>query len=274
MEESEAVRVAEPAEAEFMHAMARLAPPEVQRELGMAQARLGGGVALVMSRDPTGGYWNKALGFGVSEPVTGYLVSQVLDFYRAHDGQGAVIQVAPSVLPEDWDDICAREGLVAGSVWLKLLRDAGPAAPARTDLRVAEVGADDARAWAEVLCRGFGMPLGPLVDMVAGVVVPGSPFVPYAAWDGDNLVASASLMLGGEVAAFCGAATLPEARGRGAQSAFFEHRVTRAAQAGCRWLSAETWKPTAEAPHNPSLANMQRAGFDVVYERTNWTWRA
>jgi GNAT superfamily N-acetyltransferase len=274
MDESEAVRIAEPAEAEFMHAMARLAPPEVQHELGMAQARLGGGVALVMSKDPTGGYWNKALGFGVSEPVTGDLVSEVLDFYRSHGGQGAVIQVAPSVLPGDWDDICAREGIVTGSAWVKLLRDAGPAAPATTDLRVAEVGPSEARAWAEVMCRGFGMPLGPLVDMVAGVVGPDSPFVPYAAWDGDRLVAAANLMLAGDVGAFCGAATLPEARGRGAQSAFFEHRVARAVRAGCRWLSAETWKPTAEAPHNPSLANMRRAGFDVAYERTNWTWHA
>ena len=50
------------------------------------------------------------------------------------------------MLPDDWDDICAREGLVAGSVWVKLLRDARPAAPATTDLRVAEVGAADAHA--------------------------------------------------------------------------------------------------------------------------------
>ena len=150
----------------------------------------------------------------------------------------------------------------------------GEGSPATTDLRVAEVGPGDARAWAEVMCRGFGMPLGPLVDMVAGVVGPDSPFVAYAAWDGDSLVAAANLMIAGDVAAFCGAATLPEARGRGAQSAFFERRVARAARAGCRWLSAETWKPTAETPHNPSLANMQRAGFDVAYERTNWTWHA
>jgi hypothetical protein len=274
METSDAVALAETAEAEFMHAMARLAPPEVQHELGMAQARLGGGVALVMSRDPTAGYWNKALGFGVTEPVTGDLVSEVLDFYRSHDGQEAVIQVAPSVLPEDWGDICAREGLVAGSVWVKLLRDVGDPPPPTSGLRVADVGEADAREWAEVLCRGFGMPLGPLVDMVAGVVAADSPFVPCAAWDGDRLVASASLMVRGDVAAFCGAATLPEARGRGAQSAMLVHRIARAARAGCRWLSAETWKPTAQAPHNPSLSNLERVGFDVVYDRTNWTWHA
>jgi GNAT superfamily N-acetyltransferase len=265
------MRVAEPAEAGYMEAMGVSAPPEVRAALGMAHDRVGGGVVLVMTRDPTGGYWSKALGFGVEEPFTADVVHEVLEVYRAHDAPVATLQVAPQALPADWEDVCAREGLVRGSTWVKLLRDASPAAPAQTDLRVGLVGSDDAARWAEVLLRGFGMPLGPLVDMVASVVRPGSGFDAYAAWDGDALVASATLFVRGPVAAFCGAATLPEHRGRGAQSAFFAARVERARSLGCTHLSAETWKPEA-GQHNPSLSNMERAGFDVAYDRTNWTW--
>ena len=72
--------------------------------------------------------------------------------------------------------------------------------------------------------------------------------------------------------AFCGAATLEEARGRGAQSAFMERRVADARAAGCQWLSAETWQEF-DGQHNPSLHNMLRAGFVEVYDRGNFIWR-
>lgn len=61
-----ATAVAESAEAEFMFAFESGASVEVQRALGMSQTRLAGGVILVMAKDPTGGYWNKALGFGLT----------------------------------------------------------------------------------------------------------------------------------------------------------------------------------------------------------------
>ena len=76
--------LAETAEAEFMHAFEAGAPPEAQEALGMVQHRVGGGVVLAMAHDPTGGYWSKALGFGVTEPVTADLVAQVVDIYRSN----------------------------------------------------------------------------------------------------------------------------------------------------------------------------------------------
>jgi len=134
---TEATALAETAEAEFMYAFETGAPRSARSALGMAAVRLGGGVVLAMGADPTGGYWNKALGFGITEPVTDDLVAAVLDVYRASGSAAAVLQLAPSVLPDDWDDICARHGIVPGSVWAKLLRHAGvPVAPASTDLRV------------------------------------------------------------------------------------------------------------------------------------------
>lgn len=69
-----------------------------------------------------------------------------------------------------------------------------------------------------------------------------------------------------------GGATLPRARGRGAQSALIAARALAARAAGCDWLVAETF---AERPgeHNSSLRNMLRAGMTTRYERRNWVWR-
>ena len=130
--------------------------------------------------------------------------------------------------------------------------------------------ADD---YARVYARGFGMPEDPHLLRMFAAAATGSPgFIGYGVWDGDQLVAAAQLYLAGPVAAFCGAATLEEARGRGAQSTFMERRVMDSRAAGCQWLSAETWQEFDDN-HNPSLHNMKRAGFVEVYDRGNFICR-
>jgi hypothetical protein len=263
---------AELAEAEVMYALESGAPDTTMDALGIATARLGGGVVLSMRNDPAGGYWNKALGLGVTEPVTRELIGDILDFYLANGSTVARLQVAPAALPPDWTDICTEFGLEDRNAWVKLVRDASPAPPASTDLRVGPVTEESAVEWATVFCTAFGMPLGHLVPMVAAVVqTPG--FHPLAAWDGDRVVAGANLYLTGDRASFCGAATLEQARGRGAQSVFFRDRVEVARRHASRVLVAETYTED-EGEHNPSLHNLRRAGFRDLYVRHNWVWRA
>lgn len=271
---TQAAALAETAEAEFMYAFETGAPPSARSALDMTAVRLGGGVVLAMGADPTGGYWNKALGFGVTEPVTDDLVRSVLDVYRATGSAAAVLQLAPSALPEDWDDICGRHGIVAGSVWAKLLRPAGKEiGPATTNLRIGRVRPDDVAEWSRVYCTGFGMPEDPdLLAFFGSGTDEARGFRSFGAWSGDRLVASANLHVAGPVAAFCGAATLPEERRRGAQSAFTAARLAEATRLGCEWMSAETWQEF-DGNVNPSLHNMERAGFVQVYDRRNWVWR-
>ncbi len=97
------------------------APPATKHELGIATARIGGGgVALSMRHDVTG-YWSKALGFGVTEPVTAELVDDLVAFYVAQKAPGAVIQIAPALLPpHDWPEIARRRDLTPTSPWIKL----------------------------------------------------------------------------------------------------------------------------------------------------------
>jgi hypothetical protein len=108
--------------------------------------------------------------------------------------------------------------------------------------------------------------------MFAGSVTGNPDFQAFAAWDEDRLVSGGLLHLKDQRAAFCGVATLPEARNRGAQTALFAVRLDAAIAAGARVLSAETWRP-GPAQVNPSLSNMLRAGFEPVYDRTNWVWQ-
>jgi len=63
------------------------------------------------------------------------------------------------------------------------------------------------------------------------------------------------------VAQLCGAATLPEHRRRGVQSALLAARLEDAARRGCD-LAVVTTQPGSK-----SQENVQRQGFELVYAR-------
>ncbi|SDP35377.1 Acetyltransferase (GNAT) domain-containing protein [Actinacidiphila guanduensis] len=141
-----------------------------------------------------------------------------------------------------------------------------------SDLRVGTVAPNQALEWGTVMMSAFGFTSAGKAELVAARV--GLPnFRQYAVWEGQRMVAVAALYFNGECANLMSAGTLPEARGRGAQTALLAARIRDAAAAGCRWVVAETG---AEAPGEPntSLRNMMRAGFELLYERVTWSWHA
>jgi ribosomal protein S18 acetylase RimI-like enzyme len=155
---------------------------------------------------------------------------------------------------------------------------AGPATPnasAHTDLRVDELDPADGEVFARTMCAGFGMPLDSSLPAWFAALPSRreAGFTAYGAWDGDTLVAAATLFAANGIGTLSGAATLPEHRGRGAQSALMVRRIRDAAAQGCAWVTAETGAETPQAP-NPSLHNMRRLGLTELYERRNWVWHA
>jgi acetyltransferase (GNAT) family protein len=269
MQKTQVSGLAEAAEAEFMYQYESMASPGTKTSLGIETLRIGGGVALSMRNDVTG-YWSKALGFGFTEPVTAQLIDQVIDFYRAQHSAGAVIQIAPTALPHDWPEICMRHEIREDSRWIKLACSVGEFHASRSsELRVSPVGPNDLGQWASTALRSFGMPEAGLADMmVAALAHPN--FRPFAAWDGDEIVATANLYIHGQIGSLNTGATLPTHRNRGAQSALIAARAKEAANAGCRWLCAETGKPADG--NNPSLDNLLRSGLRPLYLRQNWNW--
>jgi GNAT superfamily N-acetyltransferase len=86
-------------------------------------------------------------------------------------------------------------------------------------------------------------------------------------------VGTGSLYVKGEWASLGFAATLPQARGRGVQSALIVRRIREAAAVGCRWLSVETAEDKPGKPA-PSFHNLTRLGFKLGYFRDNYLWEA
>ncbi|MGH3166755.1 MAG: hypothetical protein ACRDN0_12805 [Trebonia sp.] len=237
--------------------------------------RIGGGVALAVPNDPSG-FWSKVLALGFAEPVTAEILADIIEFYRACGMTAATLQLAPEVLPPDWADMSAKLNISdTGTAWVKLAGDLSvvtarsrAAARLADGLRVEHVPANRGREWAETTLQVFGLPDGHQAEMGAGTV--GRPgWQSFAVFEGPTIVATGGLHVTGTVGHPFGAATLPAARGRGAQSALIAARAAAAQEAGCDWLVAETF---AEQPggHNSSLHNMLRAGMSIRYQRQNW----
>jgi hypothetical protein len=175
------------------------------------------------------------------------------------------------LLPSEWPTICSRHNIRPDSHWIKLACSVDDFQPdQQSDLRISLVGPEDFSQWASAAMRGFGMPGQDLVDMIAGGLA-NPNFRPFAAWDGDEIVATANLFIHRDIGSLNTAATLFTHRNRGAQSALIAARAKEAANAGCRWLCAETGQP-APGETNPSLNNLTSAGLRPLYARQNWVW--
>lgn len=245
----------------------------VRERMGISGRRIGGGVVLSASKDPSG-FWSKAQGFGITEPLTVDVIGEVVDYYRSEGTPSANFHLLDQALPADWPEIAAKFGLSKGHSLVKLYRNDRPVAPAPTTLRVGEITDADTEAWAAVQIEAFEFddPDHRMAEMLASFKdVDGA--TGYAAWDGDELVATGVLYVDGDACELVSAATKPAYRGRGAQSALLARRARDAVARGCRSLFVETGKP-APGDRNQSLENLQRAGFEVIYDRPIWSWKA
>ena len=100
--------------------------------------------------------------------------------------------------------------------------------------------------------------------------LPGRPgWVIFVAYGGDTPCGAGALFIDGDTSWTGFAATIPAARGRGAQSAILAARIRAAAEAGCATITTETGVREEGRPSR-SYRNLLRAGFEEVYERPNW----
>ena len=210
--------------------------------------------------------------------MTDELIDEVRSFYRTRNVPHATVQIAPSMLPANWRDICAKMNLEEEGATYKLAcrTEAAVAAACavelQSDLSVTPVDAQSADEWSQAMPKAMGRSSTGFSDMALGSVGR-SGWFPFAVRDAsDAIVATATMRVHGGVATLFAGCTLPEARRRGAQSALIAARARAAQSAGCEWLVVET-APDAPESRNTSYQNLLRFGFDLVYVRPNWVWR-
>jgi GNAT superfamily N-acetyltransferase len=160
------------------------------------------------------------------------------------------------------DDELEARGFEPDYPWQKFERGVEPF-EARTDLRI---GAADER-FGSVFVAAYG--LDPAGASWVASVHRREGWHAFAAYDGEEPVATGALFVTGDVGWFGLGATLPRARGRGAQSAILAARIDRASELGLTQLVTETGTPR-DGRRGSSYRNILRAGFEPSYVRPNY----
>jgi GNAT superfamily N-acetyltransferase len=164
-------------------------------------------------------------------------------------------------------DLFAAEGIERFFVWLS----PGPEMEAvrgwlgRADLRACNGPA--IRRYAAVSVRPFSSAPTIWPDYVRTAGCEG--FFHYMAFDGKRPVAIAALCMFEDIGYLMAAATAESHRRRGAQQALIAKRIERADALGCAIEISETLYMLEH-----SWRNLQRAGFQEVYEKEVYEWSA
>lgn len=152
-------------------------------------------------------------------------------------------------------------------MWMALDRLAPPPAPPGVEVREL-LDERELIPWAHALSRGFGLPLAislPFADAVRSAGLgPQSPLRPFAAFEGEEMVATSLLVPETRTAGIYNVSTAEEARGRGIGAA-----VTHAALDAGRSAGLESATLLAS---QMGLRVYERLGFQTCCTFTVYAW--
>jgi GNAT superfamily N-acetyltransferase len=159
-----------------------------------------------------------------------------------------------------------KRGFVRDYSWMKFSRGVGPR-EAQSDLQVVNVGSEGAGDFARAVVGGYEMPewLLEFNERVVGR----AGWSCYVAYDGDAPAGAGALFVHQGLGWLGFGATLPECRGRGAQSAILAARIEDARKQGCSTVVTETGELEEGRPSS-SYRNILRAGFREAGVRPNY----
>jgi GNAT superfamily N-acetyltransferase len=215
-------------------------------------AEIGGGTCLAVRRLP-GRIFNRVLRLESADAL-----DEIAAFYGETEWW---ISDSAGLGPE-----LEQRGFVRDHGWMKFSRGVGPR-EAQSDLRVVHADPDRADDFATVVLGGYGMPewTAPFAANVVGR--PG--WSCYVAYDGKAPAGAGALFVQQGIGWLGFGATLPDYRGRGAQSAILAARIEDARKQGCRTVTTETGELEDGRPSD-SYRNIVRAGFREVGVRPNY----
>ena len=208
----------------------------------------------------------QTFGLGLSEELTASSLDTIERFFF---DRGAPVhhEVSPLAGIATLNLLCARQyrPIEISSVMYRELDEATPG-----DITVRVTGPADAQIWADVSARGWAHQKPELFTFIKqfGAIAFARDQSPcfLAELDGQP-GAAGSLSIHDGVALFAGAATVPEMRRRGLQSALLQARLRYAFDHGC-----DLAMMVAEAG-GESQRNAERKGFRIAYTRTKWRRR-
>lgn len=244
------------ANAAFVEARAALHPESRARWIEVAGARC-------MFDGPDSPI-SQVFGLGLFDEVTTAHLDQIEAFFRS-EGCPCDLEISPLVGPA-FSAMLAERGYVPVEHSSMTYQPIRWATMRTSDVGVRIADRSEARLWAETSAKGWSdhVEAETFLRQLGHIVATREGSVPFFAELDGRPIATGALLISDRVALFSGASTMPAFRGRGAQRALLNARLTHAAKAGCDLAVMVT------LPGSTSQRNAERAGFRIAYTRTKW----
>jgi len=240
------------------------APPDLAARHGIEATTIGGALCTAIGEQPST-MLNRVVGLGLDAPATDDDVEAIQSFFARHD-QPFYVSLNPKAKPSDLPARLERRGFTTAYAWMKFMRGPEPPPPIETALRVDVAGPREGADFGDVVAAGYG-----LEPFVAAWLteLPKTSWHCYLAYDGDEPAGAAALYVDERTGYLGFAATRPEHRRKGAQSALLVTRIRDAVEAGCTTRVTETGERIPLKPSD-SYRNIVRFGFEEAYLRPNY----
>ncbi len=205
---------------------------------------------------------NQMVGMGLYGEVSSGDLDRVEEFFHSR-GVPSTIVVSPLADPS-LPALLGQRGYRIAEFNSVLIRRIQPDEPFTPPVGVAieRVTPETVKPWMHAIAEGFSESV-PVAEEVFGgfAALPGA--LAFLARIENKVVGGGGgrIISEARIAALFGAATLPEFRRRGVQSALIARRLHEAALAGCEYSVVSTM------PGSGSQRNMERRGFRVAYTK-------
>ena len=254
-------------ERRVMDDLFRYAAETTRRQLGLQTVDIGA-ARLYLAAKENSILLNRVLGLGSSSPMKEKNLAKIRQIYSSNDIDQFFVMVQPWLQPVQAWNWLFQQGMIRDRGWTLFQRGAESPIPVSSSLSVETIGSEYAKEFARIVGQGFELSryASPMLETLVGK--PG--WHHFMSFSGSRPAGAAALYVEDGCAWFDWAATAPEFRAQGSQSALLQARVEKALELGCHSMFSETGEAVAGDPQH-SYKNLVRAGFMPIHTRDNFS---
>jgi GNAT superfamily N-acetyltransferase len=210
---------------------------------------------------------NRVLGLGSETAPTLEQLVEIQELYRDAGVSRFFLHVVPHIMGPGMEDLLTDAGFRRHRGWMKFTRGRQDADPAKTDLTIRRIGPDEAADFAAIVAPAFDMT--PACQPALATLANDPDWHLYMSFDGTRPAGTGAIYIKGNAGYADWAATHPDFRRRGSQTAILNARIRKALNAGCTTIVTMTGEAVPGDPQH-SYRNIQKMGFSEAYLRENW----
>lgn len=210
---------------------------------------------------------NRVLGLGSQQAPTLEQLAEIKRLYSEGGVSRFFLHVLPQIVGPDTEKLLSAAGYRRHRGWMKFTRGPADVGPVTTDLTVRQIGPDQAVDFAAIAATAFDMI--PASQPALTALANDPHWHLYMSFDGARPAGTGAVYISGNGAYTDWAATHPDFRRRGSQTAILNARIQEALNAGCTTIVTMTGEAVPGDPQH-SYSNILKRGFSEAYLRENW----